>query len=281
MEIREISVDEVSKAVASLCIKANTELGDDVVEAFRSARTREESSIGREILKLTVENARIAQEKRLPICQDTGLAVVFMDVGRNVHFSGGELAEAVDQGVSDGYSRAHLRASSLDAVTRENTADNTPAVLHVRIVPGSEVRLAVMTKGFGGENFSRIKLFPPAAGLDGAKNYVVETVRSAGSMPCPPVIVGVCLGGTFESAAIAAKRSLLRPLSEQSPDPELAAIEKELLERINALGIGPQGLGGKTTALAVHVVKEHTHIGSLPVAVNLQCHCHRHAETTL
>jgi fumarate hydratase subunit alpha len=279
--LREIHTDEVSRAVAGLCLQSNTCLDDDLLRLYGQAAKQEPSGLSREILGLMIENAETACSRRMPICQDTGLAVVFMDIGRDVHFTGGELYDAVNEGVKTGYAKGRFRASSLDPVSRENLGGNTPAILHTRIVPGAEVRLSVMTKGFGGENFSRIKLFPPAVGMDGVKDFVVETVKLAGSNPCPPVIVGVGLGGTFESSAITAKRSLLRPVGRASSDLELAALESELLERINSLGIGPQGLGGRTTALAVHADKTPTHIGSLPVAVNLQCHCHRHAETTL
>ena len=281
MDIRELPVAAVAETVRRLCIEANTRLAPDLLDAYARAREQEESPLGRDILGMMLENAAIARQEGLPACQDTGMALVFLDLGQDVHLAGGDLAAAVDQGVREAYSQARFRASTLDPVTRQNPGDNTPAILHLRLVPGREVRITVMAKGFGGENYSRVKLFPPAAGLDGVRAFVVETVDLAGSWPCPPVIVGVGLGGTLELAALTAKRSLLRPMGQRHPDPQLAALEEELLASINELGIGPQGLGGRCTALDVRVETTPTHIGSLPVAVNLQCHCHRHASAVL
>jgi len=281
MPAREIPVTAVTDAVRRLCIEANTVLAPDLLDAYARARDREESPLGRSILGLMLENAAIAREEGLPACQDTGVVLVFLDLGQEVLLTGGDLAAAVNQGVREGYAQGRFRASTLDPVTRANPGDNTPAVLHVRLVPGREARIAVMPKGFGGENYSRVRLFPPSVGMDGVRAFVVETVELAGSRSCPPVIVGVGLGGTLEVAALTAKRSLLRPMGRRHPDPGLAALEEDLLAAINALGIGPQGLGGRCTALDVRVESTPTHIASLPVAVNLQCHCHRHAEALL
>jgi fumarate hydratase subunit alpha len=279
--VREIPVSAVTEAVRRLCIEANTVLAPDLLDAYARARESEESPLGRDILGKMLENAEVARAEGLPACQDTGMALVFLDLGQDAHLTGGDLAAAVDEGVRQGYAQGRFRASTLDPVTRVNPGDNTPAALHLRLVPGSGLGLTVMPKGFGGENFSRVRLFPPAAGLDGVRAFVVETVDRAGSRACPPLIVGVGLGGTLELAALTAKRSLLRPMGQRHPDPALAGLERELLAAINRLGIGPQGLGGRTTALDVRVETTPTHIGSLPVAVNLQCHCHRHASATL
>ncbi len=281
MDVREVDVAEITEAVRRLCIEANTELDPDLLDAYARARDNEESPLGRDILGKMLENAAIARQEKLPACQDTGMALVFLDLGQDVHLVGGDLTRAVDEGVRRGYAQGRFRASTLDPVTRKNPGDNTPAVLHLRLAPGRDIGLTVMPKGFGGENFSRVRLFPPAAGLEGVRRFVVETVDLAGSRPCPPVIVGVGLGGTLELAALTAKRSLLRPMGRRNPDPDLAALEMELLKAVNRLGIGPQGLGGRTTALDVRVDATPTHIGSLPVAVNLQCHCHRQASATL
>lgn len=281
MPVREIPVSAVTEAVRRLCIEANTRLAPDLLDAYARAREAEESPLGRDILGKMLENAAVARAEGLPACQDTGMALVFLDLGQDVHLTGGDLAPAVDEGVRQAYAQGRFRASTLDPVTRQNPGDNTPAVLHLRLVPGRQIGLTVMPKGFGGENFSRVQLFPPAAGLDGVRKFVVETVDLAGSRSCPPLIVGVGLGGTLELAALTAKRSLLRPMGQRHPDPALAELERELLAAINRLGIGPQGLGGRITALDVRVDTTPTHIGSLPVAVNLQCHCHRHATAVL
>jgi fumarate hydratase subunit alpha len=228
-----------------------------------------------------LENAEIASEQKIPLCQDTGMVVVFIELGQDVHLVGGNLNEAVDEGVRLGYREGYLRASTLDPVIRENFGDNTPAVIHVEVVPGDRLRLNVVPKGFGSENMSRVKLFPPSAGIKGVKRFVVDRVAAAGPNPCPPIIVGVGIGGTMEKAALIAKKALLRPVGQSHPEEHIARLEKELLADINKLGIGPQGLGGTVTALAVHVETFPTHIASLPVAVNLQCHCARHKEAVL
>ena len=242
---------------------------------------QEESPFGREVLRQLIENDLLAREQHMPICQDTGMAVVFMDVGQDVHFVGGDVNAAIEEGVRHAYRDGCFRASVLTPLTRMNTKDNTPAIVHVRIVPGERVKLTAAPKGFGSENMSRLWMLTPSQGIEGVKNAVVETVRLAGGNPCPPVVVGVGIGGTAERAMQMAKHSLTRDCGEPSSDPILAELERELLERINDLGIGPQGLGGRTTALAVHIEQMPTHIAGLPVAVNMQCHAARHKTATI
>lgn len=280
-EIRQISTEEITNTVRSLCIESNTILGDDMLQAIRQAHAAEESAVGKDIFKQLLNNAELARREGIPLCQDTGLAVVFVELGQDVHLVGGCLEDAINEGVRLGYQEGFLRKSSLDPINRKNFGDNTPAITHVEIVPGNKLKLSVATKGFGAENMSRVVLFPPAVGLDGAKKFVVERVEKAGANACPPLIVGIGLGGNLEKAAIIAKKSLLRPIGQRHSDPQVAQLEEELLQEINNLGIGPQGLGGKITALDVHIETYPTHIGSLPVAVNLQCHCHRHKEQVL
>jgi len=279
--MREIPVSEVTETVARLCIEANTDLGTDVEEAFRRMKETEESPTGKEVLDLLLENARIAREERMPICQDTGLAVVFLDVGQDVHFTGGSLEDAIHEGVRQGYEKGYLRKSTCHPFTRKNLGDNTPAIIHTRIVPGDRVRIIVEPKGGGSENMSRVVMLAPAEGIEGIKAYILQRVRESGSNPCPPIVVGVGIGGTFERAAFLAKKATLRPIGTKNPDPELDALERELLEKINRIGIGPGGLGGRTTALAVHIEMMPCHIASLPLAVNIQCHAGRHKEAVL
>ncbi len=276
MAIREIQAEEITKAVRRLCIEANTILGKDIIDGYRSGLKMEKSPVGKDIFRQLLENAEIAERKSIPLCQDTGLAVVFVEIGQDVHITGGDINQAINDGVRQGYRDGFLRASSRDPITGKNTGDNTPAIIHVEIVSGKNLKLIVMPKGFGSENMSRVVLFAPAVGIEGLKKFVVQRVKEAGSNPCPPIIVGVGIGGTFEKAAIIAKKALLRPLTERHPDPVVSQLEVELLEEINKLGIGPQGLGGTVTALDVHIETFPTHIGSLPVAVNIQCHCARH-----
>jgi fumarate hydratase subunit alpha len=279
--MREIDVSQITKAVRDLCIDANTHLGQDVLEAFEQAIKQEVSPTGKDILEKLVENARIARDEKIPICQDTGFGVVFVELGQDLHLVGGDLKEAINEGVRQGYQEGYLRKSICHPFSRKNTGDNTPAVIHLDLVPGDGLRLIVAPKGGGSENMSRVTMLTPAVGIQGVKDFVVQRVRESGANPCPPTIVGVGIGGTFETAAILAKKALLRPLSSQNPVPELAAIEKELLEEINALGIGPQGLGGRITSLAVHLNMMPCHIASLPVAVNIQCHAARHKEVKI
>ncbi|MBI5585051.1 MAG: fumarate hydratase [Deltaproteobacteria bacterium] len=279
--VREINTQEITREVSHLCREANELLGEDVLQCFRQAREAETSPVGREILDQLLENARIAREERVPMCQDTGLAVIFLEIGQDVHLVGGDVKEAVNEGVRQGYGEGFLRKSSCHPFTRANTGDNTPAVIYLDLVPGDRVKIMVVPKGGGSENMSRIHMLPPSAGLAGVKEKVVETVREAGPNPCPPTIIGVGIGGTFEQAALQAKKALLRPLGSPNPDPELDLLEKDLLTAINKLGIGPQGLGGRTTSLGVHIRLLPCHIASLPVAVNVQCHASRHKEVII
>lgn len=279
--MKTIPVSDVTDAVRRLCMDACTILGNDVVTVLKGFHQAEESPIGRDILQRIIENAEIAKTEKIPLCQDTGMAVVFLEIGQEVHFEGGLLVDAVNEGVRQGYEEGHLRKSVLHPITRVNTGDNTPAVIHTEIVPGDKLKITLAPKGFGSENMSRVMMFPPSAGIAGVKNFVVQRVEEAGGNPCPPIVVGVGLGGTFEKAAFLAKKALLRPLGTVNPDPQLNELEQELLDRINRLGIGPMGLGGRTTALAVHVNIYPTHIASIPCAVNIQCHSCRHREVEL
>ena len=279
--MREIDIGRIEETVYALCRSACCEIGGDVLGLLEQGLARERSPFGREILRQLIENDRLACARRMPICQDTGMAVGFMDVGQDVHLAGGDLTQAVDRAVRRAYRDGCFRNSVLDPLTRKNTGDNTPAVLYTRIVPGEQVEIAVAPKGFGSENMSRLGMLTPSQGLGGVLDFVVETVRLAGANPCPPVVVGVGIGSTAEGCMLLAKRQLLRDAGAPSPDPELAQIERELLERINRLGIGPQGLGGDVTALAVHAAKAPTHLAGLPVAVNMQCHAARHKRAVL
>ncbi len=279
--MREISVERITETVARLCVEANYFLGADMVAALEKAAAREESPTGRTIISQLQENAAIASREQVPICQDTGLAVVFLEIGQDVHLVGGDLEAAVDEGVRQGYLRGYLRKSSCHPFTRRNLGDNTPAIVHCRIVPGEKVKVTVAPKGGGSENMSKVVMLKPADGVAGIKKQVVEWVQQAGANPCPPTIVGVGIGGTFERAALLAKEALLREVGTPSPDPELALLEEELLTEINKLGIGPQGLGGRVTSFAVHVEMLPCHIASLPLAINIQCHAARHKEAVL
>jgi fumarate hydratase subunit alpha len=281
MVTREIQAFEITKTIKRLCIEANTVLGEDVIAAYEKGLEIEESPLGKDHFRQLLENAKIAKEEGIALCQDTGLAVVFVEMGQDIHIVDGDINEAIHEGVRQGYRDGYLRASSLDPLTRKNFGDNTPAIIHVEIVPGDRFKLSVAPKGFGSENMSRVVLFPPAVGIEGVKKYIVQRVEESGPNPCPPVIVGVGIGGTFEKAALIAKKSLFRPLGQRHPNPEIAQLEIELLEEINRLGIGPLGLGGRVTALDVHIETYPTHIASIPVAVNIQCHCDRHKEALL
>jgi fumarate hydratase subunit alpha len=279
--IREISTKEIIKAVKDLSIDANYSLGDDVLSALKEAMEREDSAPAREVLKELIENARIAREEKVPICQDCGLAVVFMEIGQDVHIVTGDLNKAINEGVRQGYREGYLRNSACHPFTRENTGDNTPAILHLQIVPGDKIKIIFAPKGGGSENMSRVDMLTPAAGIEGVKDFVVDRVKESGANPCPPTIVGVGVGGTFERSAILAKKALLRNIGDRNPDPELAEIEEDILARINRLGIGPMGYGGNFTSLDVFLEVEPCHIASLPVAVNIQCHAARHKETVI
>jgi fumarate hydratase subunit alpha len=279
--MREINVNLIIEKVRDLCMKANTDLGEDVFQSFDGAIKREESPLGLEILKELKENARIAREENVPICQDTGFAVVFLELGQDVHLVGGNLNEAIQEGVRQGYRDGYLRKSICHPFTRANTGDNTPAIIHTEVVPGEKVKITVAPKGGGSENMSRVVMLTPSDGIEGIKRFVVQRVKESGSNPCPPTIVGVGIGGTFEQAALLAKKSLLRPLGSKNPDSELDKLESEILTQINHLGIGPQGLGGRMTSLAVHILMMPCHIASFPLAVNIQCHAQRHKEVVI
>jgi fumarate hydratase subunit alpha len=279
--MRAIAIDEITRTVKDLFIDANINLGEDVLAALRRAVSQEESARGKEVIQELLENARIAKETRIPVCQDTGLAIVFVELGQEVHLTGGSLIEAINQGIREATQEGLLRPSACHCFTRENTGTNTPAITHVEVVTGKAVRIIVFPKGGGSENTSRATVLVPAEGLSGVKDYVIQQVGAAGANPCPPLIVGVGIGGTFDQAAAVAKKALLRPLGSKHPDPEIAALEEDLLIGINDLGIGPMGYGGRITALAVHAEMIPCHIASLPVAVNIQCHAHRHKERVI
>jgi len=279
--MRQIEVKTIIAAVKNAAIAANYEQDEDMLAAFARGEREEESPAGREIFRQLLENARIAREERIPLCQDCGLAVIFAEVGQEVHIEGGDFEAALQEGVRQGYREGNLRKSLCHPLTRKNTGDNTPAVIHTDIVPGDRVKLMVVSKGGGSENGSKLFMLKPAEGLTGIKDKVVATVAEAGPNVCPPMIVGVGIGGNFERSALLAKKALLRTLSDSHPDPELAALENELLAAVNDLGIGPSGLGGRITALGVKVLMQPCHIASLPVAINIQCHSSRHQEVVL
>lgn len=281
-KVRQIDCKLITATVKKLFIEANTVLGDDVVQALRSALNCEESATGRQVLEKMIENANIACREKMPICQDTGLAVVFVEIGQDAHIVGGDLRTAIEEGVRLAYAEGFLRKSVCDPLTRKNTGDNTPAIIHIDIVEGDRLKIIAMPKGGGSENMSAAQMLTPAAGSEGIKKFVIEKVAHAGANPCPPVIVGVGIGGSLEEACILAKKALLRPVGEKNNrDERLAQMEKEIYKGINGLGIGPGGLGGRISALAVNVEMMPCHIASLPVAVNIQCHVARHKEETI
>ena len=280
--MRTVPADAITAALRDLCITINHRMGADMLAALERAHAAEESAIGRAVLARLLENARVAREEWFPICQDTGTAVVFLDLGQEVHVTGGDVQAAIDEGVRRGYREGYLRASVVRGpLDRQNTGDNTPAIVYTRIVPGDRVTLSMLAKGAGCDNMSRLAMLTPADGHDGVVDFVTRAIAEAGPNPSPPLVVGVGLGGTFEQAALLAKRALLRPVGTPSAAPGDAALEAELLRAINDLGIGPGGFGGRITALAVHVEQHPTHIASLPVAVNLDCHSHRAGQVTL
>lgn len=280
--MKNIDAKVIEDTVARLCIEANLRLPPDVINAIESAEKAEPWDGAKRILSLLGDNVRIASEKTLPVCQDTGMACVFVELGQDVHIDGGDFEEAVNNGVRRGYGEGYLRKSVVcDPLRRVNTGDNTPALLTVKLTRGDKMRITVMPKGFGSENMSALKMLKPADGVEGVKNFVLETVEKAGANPCPPIIVGVGIGGSFDKSAYLAKHALLRPVDEPNPDEYYAALESELLDKINALGIGPQGFGGKTTALAVLIEAMPTHVAGLPVAVNISCHATRRASASL
>ena len=279
--MREINVQQITDVIERLCIDANTHLPGDVKCAIETCRACEDGQIACGVLDNIIENYKIADSENVPICQDTGMACVFLEIGQDVHING-NIADAVNAGVKKGYGEGFLRKSVVrDPLDRVNTGDNTPAMLYTDIVPGDQVKVTVAPKGFGSENMSQLKMLKPSDGLQGVKDFVVKVVEEAGPNPCPPIVVGVGVGGTFDKAALLAKKAIIRSAEERNPNPFYAELEAELLEKVNALGIGPQGFGGKTTALAVNIEYLPTHIAGLPVAVNLNCHVTRHKSEVL
>lgn len=280
--MRELHVEEITKAVAEMYVHANYFLGEDVKERISECARCETSQLARDVFASVEENMRIAAEGVFPICQDTGMACVFLEIGQDVHLAGGNLHDAINEGVRRGCAEGYLRQTIVeDPFRRKNTGDSTPADINIDIVPGDKVKIIVAPKGFGSENMSQIKMLTPGAGVKGAEDFIIKVCEEAGGRPCPPIVIGVGIGGNFNKAALMAKKALLRPLGQHNEDPFYAEMEDRLLERINGLGIGPQGFGGSTTALAVNVIAAPTHIAGLPVAVNINCHVSRHEEIVL
>lgn len=280
--MKEIHVSDITNAVRNLCIDSNYYLSDDVRNRLKEAYEKETWAIAKDILDKILINADIAKNQRMPMCQDTGMTCVFVDMGQDVHVVGGNLEDAINEGIRQGYAEGYLRKSVVsDPLNRVNTKDNTPGVLYYNIVPGDKLKITVAPKGFGSENMSQLKMLKPADGVQGVKDFVMKVVKEAGPNPCPPIIVGIGIGGTFDKSANLAKKALIRLTSERNPNPYYADLERELMESINALGIGPQGFGGRSTALAVNIETYATHIAGLPVAVNINCHATRHAEIEL
>ncbi len=279
--MREVKAKDITRVVRDLFIDANYNLGEDVLSAFDRAIADDESPVAREVLKELKENARIARDEQSPICQDTGLAVLFVELGQDVHVIGGDFKQAINEGVIQGYGEGYLRKSACNPFSRANTKNNTPAVIHLDIVPGDKIKIMAVPKGGGAENMSRVHMLAPSAGIEGIKDFIVNRMKESGSNPCPPTVIGVGIGGTFERSAILAKKALLRKIGQRNPDPEIAKIEVDVLERINKLGIGPMGYGGNTTSLDVFFEVEPCHIASLPLAVNVQCHASRHKEAVI
>ena len=274
--MREIHVDEIRDNVAQICIDAAYNLSEDVLTAFDRAIETETSPAAREIIELLKENARIAKDEHIPICQDTGIAIFFVEIGQDLRIKNGFIVDAINEGVRKGYKEGYLRKSVVDPITRKNTGDNTPAIVYTELVPGDKLKISFMPKGAGSENMSVIRMLRPTDGVEGIRNFVLECVQKAGANPCPPVVIGVGIGGSFEKAALLAKKALLRPVGSPNPKLELASLEETLLKTVNKTGIGPEGFGGKVTAMAVHVESFPCHIASLPVAVNINCHAARH-----
>ena len=275
--MREIQASVITDTIERLCIEANQVLLDDIKKSIQACRASEDGQIACGILDNIIENYQIAENEQVPMCQDTGMACVFLEIGQDVHIAGGDLTEAVNEGVRRGYTNGYLRKSVVkDPVRRGNTGDNTPAMLYTEIVPGENIKITVGPKGFGSENMSAIRMFKPSAGIEGIKDFILETVETAGPNPCPPMVVGVGIGGTFDKAALLAKKALMRPVDSENEDPYYADLEKEMLEKINQLGIGPQGFGGKTTAIGLNIETMPTHIAGMPCAINISCHVTRH-----
>ncbi|SNR71902.1 fumarate hydratase [Desulfurobacterium atlanticum] len=281
--MRKIDVKEIKEAVKRLCMEANYYLPEDVLSAFDKGIDKEVSPVGKNVLEILKENASIAASNQVPYCQDTGFAVFFVEIGQDVQVVGGDINEAIEEGVAEGYTEGYLRKSIVSdpLFDRRNTGNNTPPIIHYNVVPGDRLKIKMAAKGGGSENMSRLAMLKPADGVEGVKKFVLETVSEAGPNPCPPIIVGIGIGGTFEKVAYLAKKSLMRPIGDRNKDPRYAALEEELLEKINKLGIGPAGFGGKVTALDVKIEWYPCHIASLPVAVNIQCHASRHKEIEL
>jgi len=279
--MREIHVDEIRDNVAQICIDAAYHLSEDVLTAFDRAIETETAPGAKEIIELLKENARIAKEDHIPLCQDTGIAIFYVEIGQDLRIKNGFIVDAINEGVRKGYKEGYLRKSVVDPITRKNTGDNTPAIIYTELVPGDKLKISFMPKGAGSENMSVIRMLRPTEGVEGIKNFVLECVQKAGANPCPPVVIGVGIGGDFEKAALIAKKALLRPVGSPNPKLELASLEETLLKAVNRTGIGPEGLGGKVTAMAVHVESFPCHIASLPVAVNINCHAARHKTIVL
>ncbi|PYM38693.1 MAG: fumarate hydratase [Candidatus Rokuibacteriota bacterium] len=280
--MRDVHVSAITDAVKKLCIEANLDLEPDMLRAFDGALRQERSPAGKQVLQILKQNAEMARTRRIPYCQDTGFVVCFVELGQEIHVTGGGLDDAINEGVRQGYREGYLRASIVRSpFDRVNTGDNTPAVIHADVVPGATLRILVMAKGGGCENRSKYRMLTPAEGVPGVKEWIIECVKTAGPDACPPLILGVGVGGTFEKSAILSKKALFRELGSPNPDPTLDALEKELLDRANRLGIGPQGYGGDTTAFGIHILTYPCHITSLPVAVTIECHAHRHKKVTL
>ena len=280
--MREINVQQIIDTVEKLCIDANNHLPSDVKCTIKNCRACEDGKIAQGVLDNIIENFEIADAENVPICQDTGMACVFLEIGQDLHIVGGDLTEAINEGVRRGYANGYLRKSVVgDPVRRGNTGDNTPAMIYTEIVPGENLKITLGPKGFGSENMSAIRMFKPSAGLQGIKDFIIETVEAAGPNPCPPIVVGVGIGGTFDKAALLAKKAIMRPIDSCHPDPYYADLEKEMLEKINQLGIGPQGFGGKTTAIGLNIETLPTHIAGMPCAININCHVTRHKTEVL
>ncbi len=279
--MREIHVGTIKDVVEKLFIEANYNLPEEVIKRFENALGEEQSPVGREVIQELLLNAQIARDERIPICQDTGLAILFVEIGQDVHVTEGSLSDAVSEGVRRAYQKGYLRKSACDPFTRRNTGDNTPPILHVKIVPGEHIRVIVMPKGGGSENYSEVRMLTPSDGVEGVKRFVLEMVQKAGANPCPPITIGIGIGGNFETSALLSKEALMLPFGRRNDDPYLGELEMSMLGDINKLGIGPEGYGGTVTALDLHIKSQPCHIASLPVAVNIQCHAHRIKEATI
>jgi len=281
--MREVNVKDLISIVKKLCIDANYYMGEDIIQRIKELKVKEESPTAKSVLDILLKNYELAEKEQMPICQDTGVAVCFIEIGQDVHLVGGDFTDAINEGVRQGYKDGYLRKSMVNdpIIDRVNTKDNTPAIIYTDIVPGDKIKITIAPKGGGSENMSEVKMMKAADGIEGVVEFVVDRIKRSGGNPCPPIVVGVGLGGNFEQSALLAKKSLLRPLTEKNSDPKWAEVEEEILEKVNNLGIGPQGLGGRTTALGVHILSKPCHIASMPVAVNVQCHAARHKSAVI